>query len=95
MSKALLERLGVSAQHYTQGEHRVHSPIDGSQLGSVALESAAEVEQKISRADRAFQAWRAVPAPRRGELLRLLGEGGERTGLSAQLQNSNNGHRRA
>ncbi len=74
MSKALLERLGVSAQHYTQGEHRVHSPIDGSQLGSVALESAAEVEQKISRADRAFQAWRAVPAPLRGELVRLLGE---------------------
>jgi len=74
MSKALLERLGVPAQHYTQGEHRVHSPIDGSQLGSVALESAAEVEQKISRAERAFQAWRAVPAPRRGELVRLLGE---------------------
>lgn len=74
MSKALLERLGVSAQHYTQGDHLVHSPIDGSQLGSVALESAAEVEQKISRAERAFQAWRAVPAPRRGELVRLLGE---------------------
>ncbi|GAC1039967.1 aldehyde dehydrogenase family protein [Pseudomonas sp. No.117] len=74
MSKALLERLGVPAQHYTQGEHRVHSPIDGSQLGSVALESAAEVEQKISRAERAFQDWRAVPAPRRGELVRLLGE---------------------
>jgi len=74
MSKALLERLGVSAQHYTHGDHLVHSPIDGSQLGSVALESAAEVEQKISRAERAFQAWRAVPAPRRGELVRLLGE---------------------
>jgi len=74
MSKALLERLGVSAQHYTQGDHLVHSPIDGSLLGRVALESAAEVEQKISRAERAFQAWRAVPAPRRGELVRLLGE---------------------
>ena len=36
------------------------------------MESAAEVEQKIGRAANAFEAWRAVPAPRRGELVRLF-----------------------
>ncbi|MFK4134977.1 MULTISPECIES: aldehyde dehydrogenase family protein [Pseudomonas] len=74
MIDALLSRLGVDPSLYQNGNHAVFTPIDGSQLGAVTLESAAEVEQKITRADKAFQAWRAVPAPRRGELVRLLGE---------------------
>ena len=32
------------------------------------------VDQAIGRAARAFVAWRGVPAPKRGELIRLLGE---------------------
>ncbi|TWI52357.1 aldehyde dehydrogenase (NAD+) [Pseudomonas duriflava] len=74
MIDALLSRLGVDPSLYQNGNHTVFTPIDGSSLGAVTLESAAEVEQKITRADKAFQAWRAVPAPHRGELVRLLGE---------------------
>nr|WP_294979709.1 aldehyde dehydrogenase family protein [uncultured Pseudomonas sp.] len=74
MISALLESLGVDARLATAGDQVIHSPIDGSRLGAVRLESAAEVEQKIGRAAHAFDAWRKVPAPRRGELVRLFGE---------------------
>ena len=50
------------------------SPIDGQQIGSVATASAAQVESACEQAHEAFLAWRTVPAPRRGELVRLLGE---------------------
>jgi aldehyde dehydrogenase (NAD+) len=56
------------------GELEVHSPIDGSQLGSARLDSAADLAAKIQAAEVAFRAWRTVPAPRRGELIRLFGE---------------------
>ncbi|MNF42906.1 Succinate-semialdehyde dehydrogenase [NADP(+)] [compost metagenome] len=74
MVAALLDRLGVDPSLYQQGEHAVHSPIDGGRIGSVRLESRTEVEQKIARAVEAFEAWRKVPAPRRGELVRQYGE---------------------
>jgi len=50
------------------------SPIDGRKIGSVATASPAEVGAAIGRAHDAFLAWRQVPAPRRGELVRLFGE---------------------
>ncbi|SDG30930.1 aldehyde dehydrogenase (NAD+) [Pseudomonas benzenivorans] len=74
MVDGLLSRLGVSAQVVENGNYPVHTPIDGSQIGSVSLEDRAAVLAKIERAEQAFQAWRTVPAPRRGELIRLFGE---------------------
>jgi aldehyde dehydrogenase (NAD+) len=50
------------------------SPVDGSKLGSVEVADAAAVAAAIGRADEAFRAWRLVPPPRRGELVRLFGE---------------------
>jgi aldehyde dehydrogenase (NAD+) len=50
------------------------SPIDGRELGRVNSASAADVGAAIGRAHQAFLVWRDVPAPRRGELLRLFGE---------------------
>ena len=50
------------------------SPIDGSSAGRVAEASSDDIEQAVVRAQGAFDAWRRVPAPRRGELVRLLGE---------------------
>ncbi len=70
----LFDRLGLSPQLIQQGDLAVHTPIDGSRIGSVSLQGAAEVEQAVGRAERAFQAWRSVPAPRRGELVRQFGE---------------------
>jgi aldehyde dehydrogenase (NAD+) len=70
-ARSLLERLRVPAQ---QGDLRSHSPIDGREIGSVASASAADVAGAVERAHAAFLAWRTVPPPRRGELVRLFGE---------------------
>ena len=70
----LLQRLGVPSAAYTTGQLPVSSPITGEQIAAVATTSALEATAAIARADAAFQAWRNVPAPRRGELVRLLGE---------------------
>jgi aldehyde dehydrogenase (NAD+) len=70
----LLNRLGVDASLYQNGNQAVHTPVDGSQVASVHWEGRAEVEQHVTRAENAFNAWRKVPAPRRGELIRLFGE---------------------
>jgi aldehyde dehydrogenase (NAD+) len=51
----------------------VITPIDGSQIGSVTQVTEAEYDQIVARAHEAFLKWREVPAPRRGELVRQLG----------------------
>ena len=70
----LLKKLGVVQKAYTSGTHKVFSPIDGSQIGQLAFDTTKTLDAKISRAHDAFLSWRTVPAPRRGELIRLLGE---------------------
>lgn len=74
MVAGLLERLGVAAAAHTQGDYPVHTPIDGSQIASVKLLGKADTVARIDQAQQAFEAWRSVPAPRRGELVRLFGE---------------------
>ncbi|MCP3752005.1 aldehyde dehydrogenase family protein [Pseudomonas sp. SBB6] len=74
MVAELLTRLGVPEGLYNGGTHAVCTPIDGSQIAALTLQSKAQVTAKIDQAEKAFQAWRNVPAPRRGELIRLFGE---------------------
>jgi aldehyde dehydrogenase (NAD+) len=50
------------------------SPIDGASLGRVESADAAAVFAAVGRAHEAFLAWREVPPPRRGELVRLFGD---------------------
>ena len=50
------------------------SPIDGSLVGSVRRAAPGDVAAAVGRAHEAFRAWRLVPPPRRGELVRLFGE---------------------
>jgi aldehyde dehydrogenase (NAD+) len=69
----LLTRLGVPAAALQGGTLTARSPIDGATLAQVHEASMAEVQQAIARAHTAQLAWRDVPAPRRGELVRLLG----------------------
>ncbi|WP_366657924.1 aldehyde dehydrogenase family protein [Fodinicurvata sp. EGI_FJ10296] len=52
----------------------VRSPIDGSELATLAGQTTADCDRAIANAVTAFSSWRAVPAPRRGELVRLLGQ---------------------
>jgi len=48
-----------------------YSPIDGKAIGRVTV---GDPERACARAEEAFRVWRTVPAPRRGEFVRLLGE---------------------
>ncbi|PQA85363.1 L-piperidine-6-carboxylate dehydrogenase [Hyphococcus luteus] len=70
----LMYDLGVEDRLFTQGPLAVATPIDGSEIARVAPDDDAEIDAKIRFAEKAFQSWRKVPAPRRGELVRLLGE---------------------
>ncbi len=57
-----------------QGELPVHSPIDGAEIARVTCHSPAAADDIMDKAETAFRAWRHVPAPKRGELVRLFGE---------------------
>jgi len=70
LAKAALRRLGVDSA----GDAPVRSPIDGAEIGRVRHATPEAARAAVGRAVEAFQAWRQVPAPRRGELVRLLGE---------------------
>ncbi|WP_344734564.1 aldehyde dehydrogenase family protein, partial [Aminobacter niigataensis] len=70
----LLARLGVAVDTLAGGDLIVRSPVTGEQIGALTSISPAEAGKAIERADKAFKAWRNVPAPKRGELVRLLGE---------------------
>jgi aldehyde dehydrogenase (NAD+) len=50
------------------------SPVDGAELGRVETADRDAVAAAVGRAHGAFLSWRQVPPPRRGELVRLLGE---------------------
>lgn len=70
----IMKELGVSREKYQGGELEVTTPTDGSVIANVPLESAEQTLEKIARAEVAFTTWRQVPAPRRGELVRLFGQ---------------------
>jgi aldehyde dehydrogenase (NAD+) len=53
---------------------KVFSPIDGTVLGEVPAQSVADVDGIVAKSKAAFLVWRDVPAPVRGEFVRLLGE---------------------
>ncbi|WP_111414373.1 aldehyde dehydrogenase family protein [Billgrantia lactosivorans] len=74
MIDSIMQRLGVAEALYRGGDYAVATPTDGSEIGRVRLERDDEIKARIDRAQEAFEAWRQVPAPRRGELVRLFGE---------------------
>jgi aldehyde dehydrogenase (NAD+) len=71
---ALLNRLGVPGEAIGAGSRAVASPITGETIARVRDASADDCARVIEAAHAAFLAWRQVPAPRRGELVRLLGD---------------------
>src|ERR1700744_485475 len=70
MTSDLLSHFGIKSS----GDIVARSPIDGAEIGRVAYDNAASVEKKVAASVEAFKAWRDVPAPKRGELIRLFGE---------------------
>jgi len=73
-ARAILSRMGVHENIFAPGDLPTRSPIDGSSGSPVRVATRDEVERAIASAAIAFDAWRRVPAPRRGELVRLLGD---------------------
>jgi len=69
-TKTLLETLGCIIDG---GDLAVHSPIDGSRIGAVTTATVDDVNDAVEKSNAAFLTWRNVPAPRRGELVRLFG----------------------
>ena len=50
------------------------SPVDGSKIASVASATAGECEQVLVTATSAAKAWASMPAPKRGEVVRQIGD---------------------
>ena len=69
-----MQRAGLDPAELTGGALVVRSPIDGAEIARLRETPLADMPAVIARAKSAFAAWRDVPAPRRGELVRLLGE---------------------
>lgn len=72
-ARAILQRLGVTAA-LDGGTLAARSPVTGEVLAKLVEHTPQEAKAAIDAAHEAFLAWRKVPAPRRGELVRLLGE---------------------
>ena len=71
---SLLQELGVSPAATQGGGRMVRTPIDGSPLAQVRDTPQEEARAAVEAARQAFLAWRTVPAPKRGELVRLFGD---------------------
>ncbi|MEO6166438.1 MAG: aldehyde dehydrogenase family protein, partial [Chitinophagales bacterium] len=51
-----------------------YSPADGKLIGKIRLASRTDYEVVVSTAEKAFREWRNIPAPRRGEIVRQIGD---------------------
>jgi aldehyde dehydrogenase (NAD+) len=70
----ILSTLKIDQHLSVTGSIRVHSPVDGKEIARLSETPLEEIEGMIARAHGAFLEWRLVPAPKRGELVRLFGE---------------------
>ena len=73
-TREIFQRLGAPDPFTPDGDLVCRSPIDGSELGRLRSHTPAEVGDVIGRAHTAFEQWRTVPAPVRGQFVRELGE---------------------
>ncbi len=72
-AETLLAALGADLNRYRGEDLASVTPISGEVLARLRIDQTAQVAQKIAQAHAAFEQWRSVPAPRRGELVRLFG----------------------
>ncbi|WP_330315737.1 aldehyde dehydrogenase family protein [Streptomyces platensis] len=71
-ARAALARVGVTVEE--GGDFQARSPITGEDLFGLRAATAADTEEALVASREAFLTWRTTPAPRRGELVRRLGE---------------------
>ena len=80
-----LKKLGITSKNFgsstgtkwikstNQGELKIVSPVDGKQIASVYQASEKDYNKVIKTALTAFEYWKNIPAPRRGEIVRQIG----------------------
>ena len=51
-----------------------YSPADGTLIGKVKQATADDYEKTLRTAEEAFKVWRNMPAPKRGEIVRQIGD---------------------
>ncbi|MDA7803811.1 aldehyde dehydrogenase family protein [Crocinitomix sp.] len=82
---SVLETLGINSMNSgastgskwyptSGGQIDSYSPVDGKLIASVTSATLADYEAAITKGQVAFKSWREVPAPRRGEIVRQLGD---------------------
>lgn len=71
--RAALLAAKLTGPDIDDGDLDVVTPVDGSTIAKVRSTPISEIDDYIDAAVQTFEAWRQVPAPRRGEWVRLLG----------------------
>ena len=72
--REIFDTLGLSLTSDLGSGLDVFSPIDGSALAQLKTHTPAEMNAMVANAQTAFQTWKQVPAPHRGELVRRYGQ---------------------
>jgi len=73
-AEELLSRITVPPALFRDGQLHSKTPITGDVIARVKTQDSDALGAAIGEAEAAFRKWRNIPAPRRGELVRLLGE---------------------
>ncbi len=83
--KTALDQLGIKSENYgvstgmnswngNSQKLESHSPVDGKFIASTSMASREDYDKVMEVALRAFESWRLMPAPKRGEIVRQIGE---------------------
>ena len=70
----IISACGLTPSEIEGGTLIVRTPVDGAEIARLKTHNTADIQAMIAKGVKAFESWRQVPAPRRGELVRLLGE---------------------
>lgn len=73
-ARAILNALGIQDSELEKGDLEICSPLNGTVLGRLEQHKIGDVAAMTKKAQEAFLEWRRVPAPVRGEFVRILGE---------------------
>lgn len=72
--ETILAAAGLTGAELHAGSLAVRTPVDGTEIARLKSHTPDQVRAMVTQGAESFKVWRSVPAPRRGELVRLIGE---------------------
>ena len=72
--ETMLAAAGLTGAELHAGSLAVRTPVDGTEIARLKSHTPDQVRAMVTQGAESFKVWRSVPAPRRGELVRLIGE---------------------